>query len=630
MNIQKIKLSCIVLSCDSHNKGGSVFHCLCSIFNQNFDDFEVILVENSHKKTLNIQQLENKLEEWNSKRKKKIKIRIINNKKSLTPSKARNIGASRAEGEVLVFIDDDTIIINKNSFSEIFRLSESFDYGYGAVRLWTKEGWFKRNSFSTLSHLENGDTKILLAGSGVPPKFIREKRYPILQRRTFIANFGFCKKDIFDRLSGFANLPYYRYEDDYLMFRLYESKYRLALLSNLKVVHVSHPIDSDQRTNLIPYFVELVKRGYYWFNINKIFSGEKYRRDDVLEKLGTLHFDYRIESLYKEYINKPPLDLEDSWNKGKLSSWRKNNLISRIDMARLVYHLQNSKDLDSFVKKSNADFDNLAQIVDLATKQDIIKVTNSGRIRKSFDFHFTQIDDSGSKKNERKFIPDNGLNQFPCDDTSRLNRKLLLKLRYPFAEYLKFAIIGDDDFLSLEFLNDYWFWPVVIEKDERIVNAIIKHFPRAEVIKKDVATFLKANNLPSVQSFITDPPYTLYGSLAFIYAGLKMLNKNSEIKEFYVILNPTMMGKNIFHIQKILSESGVFLTETVNDFSQYKLPKNFKERSRANKFLNNNGIRSNSLEYSSSSVLYIFKTISPDLQLLAENINFHKLYEHYL
>lgn len=323
-----------------------------------------------------------------------------------------------------------------------------------------------------------------------------------------------------------------------------------------------------------------------------------------------------------------PLDLECSSYK-KRKYWIKNNLFCKIDLSKIILLLQNSKNLDDFVKKSTADFDNLAQIINLAIKHKIVKISKSGKIYKSFEFHFTHLKEP-SKKLRLDLSPKSNLNQFPCDENSRNKRALFLKSRYPFAEYLKFAIIGEDDFLSTEFVNNYWAWPIIIEKDKRILNIIKKVSCRFEIIEDDVCNFPHLKKLPKVQTFITDPPYTLNGSLSFIYAGLKMLNKDSDVKEFYVILNPTIMGKHFFVVQKVLLESNVYLAETINNFSQYKLPDNFQEKKRAAKFLKKINLSSNSLTYSSSSNMYIFRTILPNLIKLRKQINFKKIYQHYL
>ena len=342
----------------------------------------------------------------------------------------------------------------------------------------------------------------------------------------------------------------------------------------------------------------------------------------------TLHYDDRIEKLYQEYIKRLPLDLEYSSCK-KRKYWIKNNLFCKIDLSRIILLLQNSRNLDDFVKKSTADFDNLAQIVNLAIRHKIIKISKSGKIYDSLKSCSTHSEKS-SKKLKPNLFPKSNLNQFPCDENSRNKRVLFLKSRYPFAEYLKFAIIGEDDFLSAEFVNDYWAWPVIVEKDKRILNVVKKISSRFEIIEDDVCNFPHLKKLPKVQTFITDPPYTLDGSLSFVYAGLKMLNKDLDVKEFYMILSPRIMGKHFFIMQKILSESNIYLTETINNFSQYKLPSNFQEKKRAVKFLKKIGLSDNSLMYSSSSNMYIFRTISPNLTKLRKQINFKKIYQHYL
>lgn len=337
--------------------------------------------------------------------------------------------------------------------------------------------------------------------------------------------------------------------------------------------------------------------------------------------------NHRIEEAYKEYVGNLPLDLIKASPEVK-NYWHGNNRFSKIDFCREIALLQNSKNLDEFIKGSSGDFDNLANIVDIALKQNIIKIAADGKITRTFHFHFKNK--KIYKATTTSLLPKSSLNQFPCDDSSRIARYKFLKSRYPFAEYLKFAIIGEDDFLSTEFVNDTWAYPIIIEKDPRIVGILKKFAERLEIVEMDVRDFPNCKNLPSVQTFITDPPYTLHGSLAFIYAGLKMMKEDKEIKEFYVVLNPTMMGMNLFAIQEALADSGIYLVETINNFSQYKLPDNFNERKRADKFLRNNSLDNKMLHYSSSSNLYIFRTISPDLGNLRKQIDYKIMYEHYL
>lgn len=626
------KISCLVLACDSHiAKGNSVLHCLCSIFNQDYNNVEIILIENSHhKKDRNLRLLKLKTDEWNNGKSIPFEFKIINNKKSVNRGEARNQGVKKANGNILIFIDDDTIILDNRAFSKIARIAQKFDYGFGAKRLWTRENWFQHNSNFILKKLEQKKTSFLRKNSSLPLNNTREDNCnKNLFIKTFIANFGFCKKDKFCAIDGFPNFNGYGFEDDCVMFRLFKAGFKLVFLNNITVIHVNHKVPKSSERNIIYYFSELIKNNYYWFHVTKMFSGKRYKKSDILEPLKVLHYDYRIEQAYEDYLKLKPLNFKNE-KQFKKNYWQHYYRFSKIELARQISRLQNSQCLDEFIKSSQADFDNVSLVVQIAIKNKFINIDKCCNIIKLFSFSFTQPYKLKLIRNHYVTEPDSKLNQFPCDYISRSKRFKFLKERYPFAEYLKFAIIGDDDLLSTQFINDYWAWPVIIEKDKRITNKLKQLTDRFEIIEADVRSIIKQNNLPKIQTFITDPPYTLHGSLSFIYAGLYMLENTDREKEFYIILNPTMMGRNMAKFQKILSSANIYLAETILNFSQYKLPLNYQERKQADSFLKSLKIKPKNLSYSSSSNLYIFKTFIPRLQTLRKQINFNKMYNHYI
>lgn len=221
------------------------------------------------------------------------------------------------------------------------------------------------------------------------------------------------------------------------------------------------------------------------------------------------------------------------------------------------------------------------------------------------------------------------MNQFPCDIPSRERRKNFLKERYPFAEYLRFGIIGDDDLISLTFIKDYWAWPIILEKDQRITKIIRDASSRFKVYDIDICNTMKIKTLPRVQTFMTDPPYTFHGALAFITAGLHMLTLDNSIKEFYVIINPMMIGRHLEKIQRILINADIYLTDVLENFSQYELPRDFMEKKRADNFLSSVKVNPNAVHYSSSSSLYVFKTRMPNIQKIEQGIDHNQLYNHY-
>ncbi len=621
-------VSCIILSCDSHKKWNSVLHTLSSVFLQDLEDFEIVLIENSHEKRLT-EKIRKHAKKCNERRAKPVTFTLLNNAKSLTPGKARNAGVQKSSGEVLIFLEDDTILLQADAFRVICELASKFDHGYGAKRLWTKPGWFNKNSKRVLADLDNHSTKLLKANLGNPPTNIRGHNQGVLESWTFIANFGFCRRNAFEACGGFPDLKGYGFEDDFIMSHLYDKGFSLALLKNLTVGHVTHPISKTLQKNrtLLPYFSNLVRRGYFWFHIDRILAESHTKREDILQPLQSIHYDLRLENSYGVYEHSTPMDIAPKSK--ERAYWAKNNRYSRLKFAQLMYVLQHSKHLDDFVKASHSDFDNLAPTLDAAVTHDVVTISKKGAITPRFAFKYTLP--FIPKEHGKSFsVPSPLLNQFPCDPESRKRRYNFFKARYPFCEYLRFALIGDDDFVSSEFVDDFWAWPVILEKDPRIVEAVKSFSDRFTVLEEDIANLLDKEPPQRVQTFMTDPPYTLHGALAFICMGLHMLVQSEEEKELYVVLNPTMMGKHLDKVIEALTNNGVFLREVIPNFSQYKLPNHYEERKRADDFLRSKGIDVRALEYSSSSNLYVFVTYKPDIEGLRKGIDESQLYRHYL
>lgn len=626
------KISCIIVTCDMEKeKGFSVFHSICSILKQVMDDFELIIIDNSNKKDIeNIKKIKDYSNRLNRLRKKPVRIELINNSKPLNINLARNIGAKKAKGDVLVFIEADTIILNKDGFSLIYKFSKKFDFGYGARRYWTSIGWFEKKTKIVLEELQEGTNELLRLNIGDYPENFKKKKdgevFNDIQRHTFIANFGFCKREIFLKMKGFPLYDKLDLSDDCFIYRLLKSGYKYKFLNSISVVHISHKRNRiNDSLNLQKYVNELVANGDYWCHIAKTFS-DRINLSEIIEPLKEVHYDYRIKEMYLRYREMYPLNIKKGDK--KITYWRKNNIFSIIDFSILIRKLIEAKNVDEYIKASGADFDNLAAIIKIAVKNDVVFINKRGKI-----FNSNYFDKKRPiLKNNIKLIPKSDFNQFPCDIDSRIKRAEFLINRYPFVEYLRLAIIGEDDFLS-PLLKDYAnFQPIILEKDKRIIKKLKEIDKDVKVYNVDLANDneFKSINIPKIKTFIVDPPYTINGLLTFIYRGLSLLSENKDIKEFYVILNPAMIGNDFYKIIDILTDSKVYLYEVINDFSQYKLPKNYKEYDRASNFLKNMHLSQKAITYSSSSSLYIFRTIKPKIDNIKRFINYSKIYQHYL
>lgn len=337
-----------------------------------------------------------------------------------------------------------------------------------------------------------------------------------------------------------------------------------------------------------------------------------------------------IENAYLQYCKLHPLDLaECSDDDSELLYWRRKIQYDISEFSRQLHYIQTSKTLDEFIHKSSADFDNSALIIKVAVDAGMVELANGKIIANSKSL----LGESSEFKAKDTFQPNSDYNQFPCDNESVIARVQLLQNRYPGIDHINFGLIGDDDFVSIELSRLPQFNVAVIEKDERIISTINDQSSLNITIDDfDIMNILTQEPPKTLQSFMTDPPYTVHGALAFIYCGLTRVRPRIENSaEFYVILNPTMMGKNLSRVLKVLCQAGISVKNVGANFSHYKLPSQFPERQRANDFLKSIGVNDvHALNYSSSSNIYTFE-LSEDfnIQILKDFIEPVKMYEHY-
>lgn len=605
------KLSCVVLCCDSHiSKGNSVLNCLDSLTKQDLDhmDYEIILVENSHDKS-KIADLYSKVAETNRLVGFDF-IKVINLPESISRAEARNIGASFSTKDILLFIDDDTIILDSDALSKIRGYSEIYDHGYGAIRLWTNGEWFQDNYPS----LTPNNYDALKSNCSLP-----EEQY---LARTFIGSFGFCNKASFEEVGGFYPFKEYGFEDDALMFFLYRRNRNVKIIDDICVAHVNHPLNRGESPNHDLYCNMLIDSGVYWFHTLYLMYGTN---SEVIEDLKSIHYDGRILDCFKEYLECHPLDLHPEESL-KLSFWKSTYQYGLLDFTRRIKLLTESTDIDSFIKSSESDYDNIAPLISVAVKHGMADLDDKGNIKGKYK---SDRKEGNDLPGHLSVLPKQEFNQFPCDSDSRNRRVKLIRDRYPYVDYLRIGFIGDDDLTSAALAEDRWVHPVVVEKDARISAQIKQLNPRATIYTSDIKD-IELDTTNKVETFFTDPPYTLDGALGFIAGGLSITGFDGTTdKEFYVVMNPTMMGKRLHDVFNKLSQHGVYLADVEKNFSSYKLPKDFDERSRASSHLESLDTSSDSLTYSSSSNLYIFKTRNPNIKGLLEYVRWERIYEHY-
>lgn len=333
-----------------------------------------------------------------------------------------------------------------------------------------------------------------------------------------------------------------------------------------------------------------------------------------------------LKRAYDEYRQLLPLDMQHGADQNQVRVWQDVIQYSLPEYARKVAVLAASTSLDDFVRRSGGDFDNLALVIKTALAGSLISISNDGKITANQQ----PIGMSVAISESDALTPRAEYNQFPCDSESSDFRAQYILGRYPYAEKVHVGLIGDDDFISLRLMKNSATEVSVVEKDSRIVEEIESRKGDSHdvhVYELDIRD--TAPNI-SLDTFVTDPPYTFDGALSFIVCGLAMMGA-TQGKEFYVILNPTMIGKRWHRLVAALAEQGIFLVSTENAVSNYKLPDNFDERKRADAFLESISVATSALQYSSNSTMYTFQITSEvDLGALRSVINSENIYEHYV
>jgi GT2 family glycosyltransferase len=279
--MSRSSISVIVLTHNSYQKKqGCIEHTLAALLNQRDVNHEIIVVDNDS----SAQDLE-KLGDFVKTKNERVRLIACDE----TVSGARNLGAGVASHELFVFVDEDTIVLDDDALLKISKHSLKSTHGYGALRLWTPdEPWFSLHAKQVLSDIAKKDYAFLRESSGRPAPHFRSKNTDKYLVRSFIGNFGFVQKALFEKVGGFPqNFAGYGSEDDALSFLCYHHCGKFALISDIEVVHVSHSVEKaffntgPDNWNL---YKEMVRSyGYSSFHIGDLLYPEIVKNRAVLE-----------------------------------------------------------------------------------------------------------------------------------------------------------------------------------------------------------------------------------------------------------------------------------------------------------------------------------------------------------
>jgi GT2 family glycosyltransferase len=199
----------------TYNRAESLDRCLASLSKQDYPSMEVIVVDNS-----NDGATEDVLGKYPN-------VKEISVAKREAQARARNRGVESSSGEYVLFLDDDVVLINKDSVSNSVRTLEG-DSGIGAVggMIWSKDFEAGRMVVSAPVLLLQSLRweRYVSIGSGM-------KEVDTLQTSNLM-----MRKRLFTSLGGFDQ-SFKRVEDADLCYRIREDGHKVMLNFGSAVVH---------------------------------------------------------------------------------------------------------------------------------------------------------------------------------------------------------------------------------------------------------------------------------------------------------------------------------------------------------------------------------------------------------
>ena len=226
------------------NRKNDVVRCLDSVFKNNYDNFETIVVDNASSDGT-AEYLEEKYGN---------KINLVKSDKNLMAGGGRNLGTKHAKGEYLLFIDSDNII-DKTMISELIlgikknknagMVGPIMYYLSDTKKIWWAGAdinlWTSKTSYIGIDDYDKGQHNKITEVGHIPNVFL-------------------IKRSTWDEVGGIDADYVMHYEESDLAEKVKRKGYKLYLIPDAKTWH-NVPLSSDNTGR--NFGAESLKRIYY-------------------------------------------------------------------------------------------------------------------------------------------------------------------------------------------------------------------------------------------------------------------------------------------------------------------------------------------------------------------------------
>jgi len=291
------------------NKQGSIELTISSIFKQkSINNVEIIIIDDgsSDKTTDYLKSLQDVDCDFD--------LMLLSKKHDGNRAKSRNLGIQKARGKLILFLDDDTVLLSPYCIKKTIEMWKPQTFLCGAKRYWTYPIW-DRNKILELIHSSRFEK--IKKMSFVPIGLNRYNGCRDLLEFSFLSNFGVVSREDLINVGGFdEGYTGWGYEETDLMFRLLDRGLKfINLWPFVSVLHLNHPLGESEPhitgTNRERFYEKLKKKGMV-FKVNHLFGVFEDDGHEIFLRYSVNRNKRSSLSQYSNntYVEKKPYKLE--------------------------------------------------------------------------------------------------------------------------------------------------------------------------------------------------------------------------------------------------------------------------------------------------------------------------------
>ncbi|MGN0366686.1 MAG: glycosyltransferase family 2 protein [Suilimivivens sp.] len=247
----------------TYNRANMVCECIDSILKSTYSNLEVIVVDNcSTDRTLELLK-----ERYTG----EAQVRVLELKENLMAAGGRNEGIKKAQGDYLLFVDNDNIV--SSDMIELLVKEMERDENVGLVGPLSINKYFGDTIWLASGdyHFFSSRPKTLYAGKK-PEDITLEKKYSTC----YSPNIMMVSKEVIEKVGGFDRSYFAMYEEADFGYRIKNAGYKEYIVTEARTYHMNY-VGEGEQAKLRLLGIGFPERAFYYPKNRTVFM-KKYAK----------------------------------------------------------------------------------------------------------------------------------------------------------------------------------------------------------------------------------------------------------------------------------------------------------------------------------------------------------------